>query len=90
MIKTLKWISVIGLVLTIIGAVTIAMAIRAYPQSNLLGGWGLILGPIYWLGLLLCLVAVLGWIIVGLRAAIRLINGARNKNRNNGNSENRF
>ncbi|HEY3855820.1 MAG TPA: hypothetical protein VGO67_15635 [Verrucomicrobiae bacterium] len=87
MIKALKWISVIGLVLTIIGAVAIGMAIRAYPQSNVLGGWGLILSPIYLTGLVLSLVAALGWIVVGLRAAIHLINGARNKNRDNDNGE---
>jgi hypothetical protein len=55
MLRALKWITAIGVGLTLIGAITISMAIRAYPQSNLLGGWGLILGPIYWLGLLLCI-----------------------------------
>jgi drug/metabolite transporter (DMT)-like permease len=77
MIKALKWISVAGIVLAIIGVITISLAIRAYPQSNLLGGWGLILGPIYWFGLLLCVVCALAWIVVGLTAVARKLAGKK-------------
>jgi uncharacterized membrane protein len=65
--RLLKWISAIGVSLTLIGLGGLSVAIRAYPDSNLLGGWGLILGPIYWIGLLISFVAVLFWIVVGLR-----------------------
>jgi len=65
--KSLKWISIIGFALTSVGLGGMLLAHSAYPDSNLLGGWGLILGPIYWLGLPIFFVSVLGWIAVGLR-----------------------
>jgi hypothetical protein len=64
--RFLKWISVIGFSLTFIGLGGMLLAIRVYPDSNLLGGWGLILGPIYWLGLLISFVSMLVWIVLGL------------------------
>jgi hypothetical protein len=79
MIRALKWMTAIGIGLSVVGYILISMAIRAYPNSNLLGGWGLILGPIFWLGLLICIVAALAWIVVGLRAIIRTMTGG-NKN----------
>ena len=63
----LKWISVIGFGLMSVGLCGMLLAHFAYPDSNLLGGWGLILGPIYWLGLLISFVSVLAWIVGGLR-----------------------
>jgi len=65
--RFLKWISVIGFSLMSVGLGGMLLAHFAHPESNLLGGWGLILGPIYWLGLLISFVAVLAWIVVGLR-----------------------
>ena len=65
--RCLKWSSAIGLGLMSVGLCGMLLAHFAYPDSNLLGGWGLILGPIYWLGLLISFVSVLAWILVGLR-----------------------
>jgi hypothetical protein len=65
-LRLLKWFSLIAVVLTVTGLCGMSLAIHAYPESNLLGGWGLILGPIYWLGLLISVFAVLAWIVVGL------------------------
>jgi hypothetical protein len=65
--RFLKWVSVIGVSLTSVGLGGMLLAIRAFPDGNLLGGWGLILGPIYWLGLLVSFISVLAWIVVGLR-----------------------
>jgi len=65
--KILKWISVIGLALSAVGLGGLLLAIHAYPDSNLLGGWALIFGPVYWLGLLVSLVSALAWIAAGLR-----------------------
>jgi hypothetical protein len=65
--KYLKWMSVIGFGLMSVGLCGMFLAHFAYPDSNLLVGWGLILGPIYWLGLFISFVSVLAWIVVGLR-----------------------
>lgn len=62
----LKWTSLISVGLTVIGLSGISLALHAYPDSNLLGGWGLVLGPIYWLGGLMSLIAAMAWIVVGL------------------------
>jgi hypothetical protein len=77
MIRALKWVSLIGLGLALIGFIGLSMAIRFYPNSNLLGGWGLVLGPVYWLGLLICFVAVLIWIVVGLLAGFQCLKGGK-------------
>ena len=65
--RLLKWTTIVGVSLTLIGLGGMLLAIHAYPDSNLLGGWGLILGPIYWFGLLLFLISVVAWCVVGLR-----------------------
>jgi hypothetical protein len=64
--KILKWTSLIGAGLAVIGLTGISLAIHTYPNSNLLGGWGLVFGPIYWLGGLMSLIAAIAWIAVGL------------------------
>lgn len=64
--RPLEWFSLIGVVLAVTGLSGLNLAIHAYPNSSLLGGWGLILGPIYWLGLLICSFAVLAWMVAGL------------------------
>lgn len=61
---------IVSLVLLVGGWLGLSLAIRVYPQSNLLGGWGLILGPIYWLGQLLLVVAVIWWVVRELRSRI--------------------
>ena len=77
MLRALKWISLIGVGLTLFGFTGLLIAMRAYPNSNLLGGWGLILGPVYWLGLLICVIAALAWIAVGLLAGFRRLKGGK-------------
>jgi hypothetical protein len=69
--RALKWTSATGLALALAGFAGLSIAIHAYPNSNLLGGWGLVFGPVYWLGLLICAFAALGWILTGLVAGIR-------------------
>jgi len=64
--RLIKWFSLIGVVLTVTGLVGLSLAIHAYPDSNTLGGWGLILGPIFWLGLLVSIFVLLAWAVVGL------------------------
>jgi hypothetical protein len=81
MMRALKRISLIGVGLVVIGFTGLLIAIRAYPNSNLLGGWGLILGPVYWLGLLVCFLAALAWIIVGLLVVLRRLRGGRKNDR---------
>ena len=66
MLKALKTISAVGISLTLFGFAGLGIASRAYPNSNLLGGWALFLGPVYWLGMVVCCFAVLGWIVAGL------------------------
>ena len=73
MIRALMWVSGIGLSLFAVGFIGLSIAINAYPDSNLLGGWALLFGPIYWLGWLLVGLAVIGWVVVGLRTGIRRI-----------------
>ena len=64
--RFLKWFSLIGVVLTITGLCGLTLAIHANPNSNMLGGWGLIFGPIFWLGLLVSIFVLLAWAVVGL------------------------
>lgn len=65
--KSLKMISLVGLALVSVGLGGMLLAYEAYPDSHLLGGWGLILGPIYWLGLLIVFGSVVAWLVVGSR-----------------------
>lgn len=62
----LKWTSLISVGLTVIGLSGLSLALHAYPDSNLLGGWGLVFGPMYWLGGLMSFIAAMAWIVVGL------------------------
>lgn len=39
-----------------------------HPESNLLGGWALVFGPLYWTGIFLSVAAVLRATIVGFKA----------------------
>lgn len=55
----LWWVTIVGLIATVSGYIGLLIAEQKYPESNLLGGWALIFGPVYWLGLLLLMVAVL-------------------------------
>ena len=71
MIQALKWISTLGIAALVLGFVGLSIAIRLYPDNNLLGGWALVLGPVYWLGWLLSGLALLGWIAAGIVAALR-------------------
>jgi len=65
--RFLTWFSITGVGLTLIGLGGLSWAFHVHPDSNLLGGWGLIFGPIYWFGLVLSLVAALAWSLLGLR-----------------------
>jgi hypothetical protein len=56
----LWWVTVVGGIATLFGYVGLFIAGQIYPESNLLGGWALILGPIRWLGMLLLMIAVFG------------------------------
>lgn len=64
--RVLKWFSLIGVGLTVIGLSGLLLAMYAYPKSNMLGGFALIFAPIFWLGSLICIPVVLAWIVVGL------------------------
>ena len=56
----LWWVTTVGAIATVSGYFGLLLAEQVYPESNLLGGWALILGPIYWIGLLLLIVAAVG------------------------------
>ena len=71
MMVILKWMTVAGAGLLVIGYVGLSVAMAAYPDNNLVGGWALILGPLYWLGWLLGGLAVLGWSAAALVAVMR-------------------
>ena len=66
MYGALKWMSVVGLGLDLMGFTGLSIAMHVYPNSNMLGGWALIFAPIFWLGLLICITVALAWIVVGL------------------------
>jgi hypothetical protein len=76
--RFLKWFSVIGASLTLSGLGGLLLAYWAYPGSNLLGEWALILGPLYWLGMVISLVSALAWTVVGLCKLRRKITNYRN------------
>lgn len=44
-----------------IGFAGISLGLSLFPHSNLLGGFGLIFGPINWLGLIALVVSLIGW-----------------------------
>ena len=77
MMVILKWMTVAGAGLLVIGYVGLSVAMAAYPDNNLLGGWALILGPLYWLGWLLGGLAVLGWL--GAAIVVLLRRGRRSE-----------
>jgi hypothetical protein len=64
--RVLKWFSLIGVGITVTGLSGLLLAMYAYPNSNMLGGFALIFAPIFWLGSLFCIPVVLAWIVVGL------------------------
>ena len=69
--SSLRRLFIAALVLSVGGWVGLEIAIRVYPESNLLGGWGLILGPVYWVGLILLLIAVVWWLISIVRNKLK-------------------
>ncbi len=75
MINALKWMTPIGIAALAVGFLGLWMAFRFHPDSNLLGGWALVLGPIYWLGWLLTTVSVFGWISAAIVVGIQKIRG---------------
>lgn len=52
---------------TAVGALGLGLGLLLFPDSNLLGGLGLIFGPIYWLGLFLLAFSVFIWVVAALR-----------------------
>ena len=44
---------------------------RRYPDSNLLGGYGLVFGPLYWVGFVFLTFSDLDWVAGVIRRKIR-------------------
>ncbi|WP_372521573.1 hypothetical protein [Sulfuricaulis sp.] len=64
----LWWVTTVGAIATVSGYLGLLIVEQVYPESNLLGGWALILGPIFWTGLLLLIVAAVGGTISFVRS----------------------
>ena len=50
-----------------LGACGLACGLLLFPDSNLLGGFGLIFGPVYWLGLVALALSLVGWLVDAVR-----------------------
>ena len=64
--KSTKFV-VVAAAVTAIGLLGLGVGYLLFPDSNLLGGLGLVFGPIYWLGLVLLAAAVVAWLFDALR-----------------------
>ena len=66
------WATTLGSLGIGLGGLSVAFALY---NDNLLGGWAVLFGPIYWLGQVLLLVAL----VVSLLRVLRRFRTARNK-----------
>ena len=57
------WIFIISGAITIIGFTGLAVGMRLYPDSNLLGGLGPLFGPLAGIGSNIFIITLLVWII---------------------------
>ena len=77
MIRTLTWTTIAGVASLLLGYAALRSAYHFYPDSNLLGGWALVLGPLYWLGWLCSAVGVIGWILAAIVGVTRKVQELR-------------
>ena len=59
------WLFTLSLSVAGVGLGGLLVGMALFPESNLLGGFGLIFGPLWWLGATLLVVVTLAWL--GLR-----------------------
>ena len=58
----LWYLWIIAVASTLVGFTGLSIAIQFY-DDNLMGGWALLFGPIYWLGMLLMVVALVSTLV---------------------------